>query len=71
MKTSMADITKIRIVIQMQVVEVVVQIQVVEAVQIDNISMFYIVMNIRNRLCNYDSKTWNPSSANALCNCDN
>ena len=56
MKTSMADITKIRIVIQMQVVEVVVQIQVVEAVQIDNISMFYIVMNIRNRLCNYDSK---------------
>ena len=44
MKTSMADITKIRIVIQMQVVEVVVQIQVVEAVQIDNISMFYIVI---------------------------
>ena len=34
-------------VIQMQVVEVVVQIQVVEAVQIENIAMFYIVMNIQ------------------------
>ena len=31
----------------MQVVEVVVQIQVVEAVQIENIAMFYIVMNIQ------------------------
>ena len=58
MKTSMADITKIRIVIQMQVVEVVVQIQVVEAVQIDNLSIFY--LQGYQQFLSFYKRLWEP-----------